>query len=157
MTMTENEIVRNYREAKNKRQQIEILADLNAISQDEIKAILKKNGVDLRGGNYRAKKPAVINQDFEDAVNEMIEDSKNEPEQEPIPECVQWLINLGMQQLDIQIAEKDKELRRIMDELEDLKAKKIQVLSHMHKIHPDNNGNLWYRDATTGQTVIVEE
>ena len=79
MNMTENEIVRSYRAAKNKRQQIEILADLNVVSQDEIKAILKENGVDLRGGNFRAKKLAVINQDFEDAVNEMIESEKKLP------------------------------------------------------------------------------
>ena len=79
MNMTEKEIVKNYREAKNKKLQIEILADLNVTNKDEIKAILKKHGVDLRGGNYRTKKPAVINQDFEDAVNEMIEQTEHKP------------------------------------------------------------------------------
>lgn len=74
MTMTENEIVRNYRAAKNKQQQIAILADLNATSTDEIKKILKSNGVDLRGGSFRKKKPAIINEDFENAVQEMIDE-----------------------------------------------------------------------------------
>lgn len=37
MTMTDNEIVRDYRAAKNKQQQIAILADLNTTSTDEIK------------------------------------------------------------------------------------------------------------------------
>lgn len=43
--MTEEEIVRNFKQAKNKREQIKILADLNCTSRDEIKEILKKNGV----------------------------------------------------------------------------------------------------------------
>ena len=76
MTMTENEIVRDYRAAKNKQQQIAILADLNTTTTDEIKKILKANGVDLRGGSFRKKKPAIINEDFENAVQEMIEESK---------------------------------------------------------------------------------
>lgn len=56
MEMNENEIVRSYRESKNKKQQIGILADMNCCEPEQIKEILKKNGVDLRGGNYRAKK-----------------------------------------------------------------------------------------------------
>ena len=59
MTMTDNEIVREYKAAKNKQHQIEILADLNTTSKDEIKKILKANGVNLRGGNFRAKKPII--------------------------------------------------------------------------------------------------
>ena len=56
MMMTEGEIVTSYRDAKNKKQQIAILADLNATTVDEIKAILKKRGIDLRSANSRAKK-----------------------------------------------------------------------------------------------------
>lgn len=36
MQMTESEIVRNYREAKNKREQITILADLNRCEKEDI-------------------------------------------------------------------------------------------------------------------------
>lgn len=86
MTMTENEIVRDYKASKNKQQQIAILADLNTTSTDEIKKILKSNGVDLRGGNFRKKKPATINEEFENAVQEMIEESQKviEPA-DPVP------------------------------------------------------------------------
>lgn len=59
MMMTEGEIVTSYRDAKNKKQQIEILADLNATTVDEIKAILKKRGIDLRSANSRAKKVVI--------------------------------------------------------------------------------------------------
>lgn len=48
MQMTDNEIVRNYREAKNKREQVTILADLNRCEKEHIIDILLKNGVDQR-------------------------------------------------------------------------------------------------------------
>lgn len=48
MNMTENEIVRNYREAKNKREQVTILADFNRCEKEEIVDILLKNGVDQK-------------------------------------------------------------------------------------------------------------
>jgi hypothetical protein len=63
MEMNENEIVRSYRESKNKKQQIGILADINCCKPEQIKEILKKNGVDLRGGNYRAKKEEAPKED----------------------------------------------------------------------------------------------
>ena len=63
MEMNENEIVRSYRESKNKKQQIGILADMNCCEPEQIKEILKKNGVDLRGGNYRAKKEEAPKED----------------------------------------------------------------------------------------------
>lgn len=43
--MTDEEIVRNYREAKNKREQVKILADLNCMSREEIIQILKDGGI----------------------------------------------------------------------------------------------------------------
>lgn len=46
--MTESEIVRNYREAKNKREQVTILADLNGCEKEEIIEILLRNGVDQK-------------------------------------------------------------------------------------------------------------
>ena len=40
MTMTNEEIVRDYLQARNKAKQIKILADLNQVTQSEIKAVL---------------------------------------------------------------------------------------------------------------------
>ena len=75
MEMTKKEICRNYQAAKKKRAQIEILADLNQTDKQTIKEILKEGG--CFGGKPGPKpKVATINQDFEDAVNEMIESSK---------------------------------------------------------------------------------
>lgn len=60
MMMTEGEIVKSFREAKNKRQQISILAELNATSEDIIRTTLKSKGIDLRSANAGKKKNMVI-------------------------------------------------------------------------------------------------
>ena len=44
MQMTENEIVKSYKQSTKKVQQIGILADLNLCTKKEIRAILEKNG-----------------------------------------------------------------------------------------------------------------
>ena len=57
MQMTESEIKVNVLQAKNKRAQIKICADLNDTTEDVIKGILKKQGVDLRAlNNFPSKK-----------------------------------------------------------------------------------------------------
>lgn len=48
MEMTKNEILRNWEGAKNKKEQIQILADLNQTSPEDIKDILLEMGVDYR-------------------------------------------------------------------------------------------------------------
>lgn len=48
MQMTSEEILRDFRQAKHKKEQIKILAELNACSVEEIVDILKAQGVDGR-------------------------------------------------------------------------------------------------------------
>jgi hypothetical protein len=48
MEMTNPEILRSYQEAKNKREQVKILAQLNLCSQEAIVEILKEMGADGR-------------------------------------------------------------------------------------------------------------
>ena len=45
MQMSDAEIVRSYREAKDKRSQVGVLAELNACNKDLIREILKHNGI----------------------------------------------------------------------------------------------------------------
>ena len=52
--MTENEIVRSYQEAKNKKQQIGILADLNNTTSDRIKEIIENAGALVKPGRPKA-------------------------------------------------------------------------------------------------------
>lgn len=89
MTMTENEIVKEYKEAKKKNAQIQILAELNCVEPKKIRAILQKHGVYQKPGPKMDpdRKPAQINEEFESAVQEMIEESKKpaiEPA-DPVP------------------------------------------------------------------------
>lgn len=51
MVMTDSEIARSYREAKVKKAQIGILADLNCMTKEQIKEILKRQGIVLPGGS----------------------------------------------------------------------------------------------------------
>ena len=48
MQMSELEITNSYKEAKNKKSQIGVLADLNCCSKEEIISVLKKSGIDGR-------------------------------------------------------------------------------------------------------------
>lgn len=54
MEMSEEEIVRSYKEAKKKRGQIQTLAELNACDKQKIISILKKHNITLPGNpNFR--------------------------------------------------------------------------------------------------------
>ena len=59
MIMSDNEIVRNYQEAKNKKAQIEILADMNCCQKKDICEVLSNNGVEIEGKapGKRGRKP----------------------------------------------------------------------------------------------------
>ena len=57
MTMTNEEIIRDYRLSKTPQKQIGILADLNECAKADIVEILKDAGLALPG-NYNRKKPA---------------------------------------------------------------------------------------------------
>ena len=48
MTMTESEICLSYQQAKSKKRQIRVLAELNATTQTEIRKILEKNNYSTR-------------------------------------------------------------------------------------------------------------
>lgn len=67
MTMTTEEIVREYKLAKDKRKQIEILADQNCVSKKEIATLLSENGqeVDRRYFPKKADKEPIIPADPE--------------------------------------------------------------------------------------------
>ena len=56
MQMTESEILRNIFDVADQKAQIKICAQLNAVPEDDIKEILKKNGVDLRKLKTEKKK-----------------------------------------------------------------------------------------------------
>lgn len=60
MQMTEGEIVRSYKEAKNKSQQVGILAELNCCSKEKIIEILKQEGTPSRELPRQRKKKDLV-------------------------------------------------------------------------------------------------
>ena len=49
MYMKDNEIVREYREGRDKKQKVKILADMNGCTYEEIVEVLRKQGIDVSG------------------------------------------------------------------------------------------------------------
>lgn len=119
MQMSKKDICKEYKEAKHKRQQIQILADLNQVSVDYIKEILKEEGIwQTPGPKPGTKKAAIINKDFEDAVNEMIAESNEQRKQDVILAAAQY----GLEFMEAKIAETEKFIEEIQKELDELKA-----------------------------------
>ena len=115
MEMNENEIVKNYRESKNKKQQIDILADMNCCKPEQIKEILKKNGVDLRGGNYRAKKEETPK---EETMKENVPERKIEiPEEQIVKDKLPRIVRKTL----------EEDLDFIEEQLKELIEKKITI------------------------------
>jgi len=68
--MTEGEIVRSYKDAKDKNKQISILKDLNGCSTYDICQVLIKNGVEIANPpKKRGRKPASKNAEAEVKAN----------------------------------------------------------------------------------------
>ncbi len=59
MVMSDSEVKVNVLQAKNPRAQIKICAELNATTQENIKKILRKQGVDLRSFNGKQPKDPI--------------------------------------------------------------------------------------------------
>lgn len=71
MYMSEHEICMDYKNARLKKQQISILAELNLCSKEDIEQILIKNGIEVVKRKSKAKEPETE----EDEQNEELPDA----------------------------------------------------------------------------------
>lgn len=110
MQMTDSEIKTNILQAKNQIAQIVICAQLNGISVDKIKAILRKQGVDLRTlkGNCAYT----------------LKGNKEEPTPEPAPDNNKIIL-----QLFNRVNELTAQREAITSELLTIKAELIKMVS----------------------------
>ena len=78
LEMTVEEIVRSYREAKDKEAQLEILADLNVCSKEEIRRVLVEGGVRQQElpRKRRRKGEAIEEVTVEASVDEGLEEAR---------------------------------------------------------------------------------
>lgn len=74
MTMTKEEIVRDYKAAKTPAKQIAVLADLNVCSRKEIVEILREAGCELPAYYHKKKQPELLSAS-----------SGSEKREEPVP------------------------------------------------------------------------
>ena len=111
MKMKESEICREYKEAKDKRAQIRILAELNLCEKNEILNILLKNGYELpperKKTEQKEEKAVCIGPREEKAQEEAPEKPQN------MPEAVMSTLYARMDELDEAIKKLEKEYREI--------------------------------------------
>lgn len=96
MQMNENEIVRDFRTAKKKREQIGILAELNQCSREQIRDILLRNGINeaelpSKPGRKRATETEVFQQQIKKnhAKPDKFRSGKPETAKEVVPAAEQ--------------------------------------------------------------------
>lgn len=109
--MTDEEICRSYREAKEPNKQIQILADLNACDCENIVEILKANNEPLKKRPYRTPKKKEEGTNIPEQPNppKLPADKLKLPE---LPETVIEAIQRRISQLDMVIADTQKSLER---------------------------------------------
>lgn len=109
MQMSREEIVKSYKESKDKRHQIEVLADLNCIDKDAIRAILYDAGVPLPG-----KPKAQIKKPIETVEKKELEEPKEEPKNF-LPGVIRDQLMKDADDIDKQIDELIKKKQVILD------------------------------------------
>lgn len=124
LQMRKNEIVRNYKSAKNPKEQIRILADLNCTSQTEIKKVLAEAGVELpQRTSKNAKKP--INTQCEEENREVEEvkeiEQINQPEDDVASE-IEKILHEELERLDAHLS-----LLKMRKEIIESRYEKIMV------------------------------
>ena len=114
MQMTEDEILREYQQAKNPAEQITILAQLNACTEGEIIGILKAKGIDGRtiaGAQRKSRKKEKITTV---TVSELT--GKAPADFTSVRSLVRYLVE-QRREIDIELAQITKELGEISAEI----------------------------------------
>lgn len=142
--MSDKEIVREYNEAKNKNEQITILADLNLMQESDIRDILAKNGIKVSGkrGRKKMEKAAVDEVPVKKVTKAAVDDipktnvakaAVERPKMEPVkitvlpkmPNTVQDLLTKRMIVCQTSIDKYTKELKEINEFLGGFENEKV--------------------------------
>lgn len=142
--MSDKEIVREYNEAKNKNEQITVLADLNLMQESDIRDILAKNGIKVSGkrGRKKMEKAAVDEVPVKKVTKAAVDDvpktnvvkaAVERPKMEPVkitvlpkmPNTVQDLLTKRMIVCQTSIDKYTKELKEINEFLGGFENEKV--------------------------------
>ena len=108
MEMTDEEIVYRYRNASIRNRQIQILADLNGCTKDDIMEVLIRKGEELPTRKYpRRDKPTVELKNLKEEQTEEKEPEKTDNVQ--VPEFIAKVLILRMDELDGMIGDIDRQ------------------------------------------------
>ena len=111
MQMSREEIVKSYKESKDKNHQIDILADLNCTDRNGIRAILYDAGIPLPGKpKAQIKKPV--------AVEEIQKEEPKEPEEAPkdfLPGVIREQLMKDADAIEDEIIELTKKRQAILE------------------------------------------
>lgn len=114
MYMTPGEICREYNQAKNKREQIVILADQNCCNKEEIMKILIMNGEPLPAGKPQ-KGTAKLKEAKPEEITPKEEKAENGAQVKPqsIPNMVVEALIARLEEIDTLIVKLEKEYKEI--------------------------------------------
>lgn len=152
MQMSDSEIVRSYKEAKDKRSQVGVLAELNACSKDYIREILQRNGINApKPGRKSTTEPepvkAVLTEMAKKAVKkepadpEIIKEKtkdqalKNEQTEDDTPDELLLLATERLKNLRESRAEREHDIQIMQSIVDDYKRReeKLQAWIEKHK------------------------
>ena len=140
MLMSKETIVMLYKKALEDGdpvRQIKSLAKTNGVKATAIKNILIEEGLEVpekipTGPIKREeqRKAAVINEDFENEVQDMIKRSEN---RQAMPDVVKDAISLGIESMSEKIESQEREVMALQESLAELKEKKRSVEEYMKR------------------------
>lgn len=140
MQMSDSEIVRSYKEAKDKRSQVGVLAELNACSKDYIREILQRNGINApKPGRKSTTEPEPIKAEEpkkavkkEPADPEIVKDEQTE---DYTPDELLLLATERLNNLRESRAEREHDIQIMQSIVDDYKRReeKLQAWIEKHK------------------------
>lgn len=132
MLMSNADIAKNYREAKNKREQIETLAIMNSLSERAVVSILLDNGIE----------PETLPKKYRTVMLDLMGPL---PQREPeivIPDCIVKTLQMRLLELKQSIGKQIKVFEKAKADLDKLLDEEEEMLSFLEK------GGVDIRDAT---------
>lgn len=126
MYMNESEIIGKFRKADNKKEMLQILADLNGCDKDAMKSYLLEHGVSEDEFPKRGRKPKVAKEEAKKPVKEEV------PHMEPIKTVAQLMETPELtpeeqSKVDRALAIPEPVRRAVADRIEDLTAKIMEL------------------------------
>lgn len=130
MQMTEKEICKEYREAKEPNAQIKILAELNTTTPEHIIEILSANNEPLRKRFY-SRKTEPVNVFNKPAKKAPVK--KDKPAAAGLPDSIRFIINDRLAVLDDKYAALEEKIDDLQTEIKQNRKEKQELMDFLKK------------------------